>query len=142
MRTFLTLLLMAGTSLIVVTTLEPTAPPPQLLGTSWTLVTFSAADSMAGPVPAGRYRLVFEDAASVVGQSDCNVVYARYHTQGPDALAFTALEATRATCADGSHDPGFRDALSQVTHYVQQGPVLRLYYGDGHHLVFQEQPTR
>lgn len=136
-------------------TIQPGAVAPELVGTNWSVVTYSLAASMTNPWPGTELTLRFGDDGTVSGSTGCNEYRAMFEVEGPydefvegqrddndgQVIRFGALTITERACAESNHmeqEAEFVDLLEQVGRWFVGRGNLILRTADGSFLIEAE----
>ncbi len=115
---------------------------PELIGTSWRVVTYSIPGSMTNPWPGTELTLRFNDDGTVSGSTGCNEYSATFEVEGPydefvegqrdendgQVIRFGALSITERACAESNYmeqEAEFVDLLEEVGRwFVGRGNLI------------------
>jgi heat shock protein HslJ len=136
-------------------TTQPDAVAPDLIGTSWIVVTYSLPASMTNPWPGTELTLRFGDDGTVSGSTGCNEYSAMFEVEGPydefvegqrdendgQVIRFGALTMTERACEESNYmeqEAEFVDLLEQAGRWFIGRGNLFLRTADGSFLIEAE----
>jgi heat shock protein HslJ len=123
-------------------TTQPDAVAPDLIGTSWIVVTHSIPGGMTNPWPGTELTLRFNDDGTVSGSTGCNEYSAAFEVEGPydefvdgqrddndgQAIRLRALTLTERACDDSDYmqqEAEFVDLLENVGRwFIARGNLI------------------
>jgi len=123
-------------------TTQPDVVAPELVSTSWVVVTYSLAGSMTNPWPGSELTLRFNDDGTVSGSTGCNEYSATSEVEGPydefvegqrdendgQVIRLGALTITERACAESNYmeqEAEFVDLLEQVGRwFIARGNLI------------------
>ena len=111
---------------------EASPEPVPLVGTTWTLTSVAAGDTVMSVVSGTEITAEFADDETVSGSAGCNRFSGTYSAAGAE-LSFSALATTKMACAGYvmAQERVFLDAMSDVSSFVIDGEQLTLSDGSG-----------
>lgn len=123
-------------------TTQPDAVAPDLIGTSWIVVTYSLPASMTNPWPGTELTLRFNDDGTVSGSTACNEYSATFEVEGPydefvegqqdendgQVIRLGAITITERACAESNYmeqEAEFVGLLEQVGRwFIARGNLI------------------
>lgn len=136
-------------------TTQPDAVAPDLIGTSWIVVTYSLPASMTNPWPGTELTLRFGDDGTVSGSTGCNEYSAMFEVEGPydefvegqrdendgQVILFGGLTMTERACEESNfmeQEAEFVDLLERAGRWFIGRGNLFLRTADGSFLIEAE----
>ena len=116
-----------GTTILSFARTVPPAPEP-LIGTNWTLDSFSAAGAVSSVIAGTTITAVFHDDGSVVGSAGCNRYFASYTVTGT-SVSVGSAGSTKMYCTSPGvmqQESTYLASLSRASTFTINGDRLSL----------------
>jgi heat shock protein HslJ len=124
-------LVLTGDGVTLTFAKESPSEPLPLVGTTWRLTTFAAADVVSSVISDTEITATFSGDDTVAGSAGCNRFSGTYASTG-NTLSFSPLAATKMRCAGEvmAQESAFVDAMGAVASFSIQGTRLLLLDDD------------